>query len=218
MILCRLLHYYIIRQLGLIVFLPGITYKHYHQLYSVYTCFSLPYCPRHLAFWMILSKCVILLKKWLCFFIFYSVHRHVSSNLVDQQALREILLTWLRNQVHQVNLLYSRIPRNIFSFFATHPRSQCLSLGEKGCLANTFGILFIVDSLCLSSKLKQLVLCQKVEQNCQTLFFIVVQRYLKLDISALVCKAMGVLLAPLFFEFLYLHCSGNCNIFTAIFH
>ena len=153
------------------------------------------------------------------FFIFYSVHRHVSSNLVDQQALREILLTWLRNQVHQANLLYSRIPRNIFSFFAPHPRLQCLSLGEKGCLANTFDILLWPRlSVCLSSKLKQLVLCQKVEQNCQTLFFIVVQRYLKVDISALVCKAMRVFLAPLFFEFLYLHCSGNCNIFTAIFH
>ena len=109
-----------------------------------------------------------------------------------------------KSGTQQANLLYSRIPRNIF-FFATHPRFQCLSLGEKGCLANTFGILFIVDSLCLSSKLKQLVLCQKVEQNCQTLFFIVVQRYLKVDISALVCKAMRVLLAPLFFEFLYLH-------------
>ena len=48
---------------------------------------------------------------------------------------------------------------------------------------------------------------------CQTLFFIVVQRYLKVDISALVCKAMRVFLAPLFFEFLYLHCIGNCNIF-----
>ena len=35
----------------------------------------------------------------------------------------------------------------------------------------------------------------------------------KVDISALVCKALRVLLAPLFFEFLYLHCSGNCNIF-----
>ena len=148
---------------------------------------------------------MILLKKWLCFFIFYSVHRHVSSNLVDQQALREILLTWLRNQVHS-RLIYSTVEsQGTFFFFATHPRFQCLSLGEKGCLANTFGILFIVDSLCLSSKLKQLVLCQKVEQNCQTLFFIVVQRYLKVDISALVCKAMRVLLAPLFFEFLYLH-------------
>ena len=94
---------------------------------------------------------------------------------------------------------------NIFSFFATHPRLQCLSLGEKGCLANTFDILLWSRlSLCLSSKLKQLVLCQKVEQNCQTLFFIVVQRYLKVDISALVCKAMRVFLAPLFFEFLYL--------------
>ena len=35
----------------------------------------------------------------------------------------------------------------------------------------------------------------------------------KVDISALVCKAMRVFLAPLFFEFLYLHCIGNCNIF-----
>ena len=61
---------------------------------------------------------------------------------------------------------------NVFSFFATHPRLQCLSLGEKGCLANTFDILLWSRlSLCLSSKLKQLVLCQKVEQNCQTLFF-----------------------------------------------
>ena len=72
-----------------------------------------------------------------------------------------------------------RIPRNIFSFFAPHPRLQCLSLGEKGCLANTFDILLWSRlSVCLSSKLKQLVLCQKVEQNCQTLFFIVVQRYI----------------------------------------
>ena len=35
---------------------------------------------------------------------------------------------------------YTRL-MNIFSFFATHPRLQCLSLGEKGCLANTFDIL-----------------------------------------------------------------------------
>ena len=37
--------------------------------------------------------------------------------------------------------LQSRIPMNIFSFFASHPRLQCLSLGEKGCYANTFDIL-----------------------------------------------------------------------------
>ena len=118
-------------------------------------------------------------KKWLWFLIFYSVHRHVSSNLVDQQALREILLTWLRNQVHKANLLYRVESQWTFSlFFATHPRLQCLSLGEKGCYANTFDIL-LWSRLSLSfikNYWNNFVSCQKVEQSCQTLFFIVLKR------------------------------------------
>ncbi|XP_073228567.1 exportin-T-like [Porites lutea] len=36
--------------------------------------------------------------KLCCDALIRNLYRHVSSNLVDQQALREILLTWLRNQ------------------------------------------------------------------------------------------------------------------------
>ena len=62
-----------------------------------------------------------------------------------------------------------------------------------------------LDSLFAFIKIETTCFMSKgLEQRNQTLFFIVVQRYLKVDMSALVCKAMRVLLAPLFFEFLYL--------------
>ncbi|CAH3142352.1 unnamed protein product [Porites evermanni] len=73
--------------------------------------------------------------KFFCFQVLedHIKTRHVSSNLVDQQALREILLTWLRNQCctesDNKNFLKNKAAQVFSLIFVCDYPEKCLQYG-----------------------------------------------------------------------------------------